>query len=111
MARPTFKWNPDTGSSKTAKPNVSILKYGDDYEQRQSAGMNRVKEEWSLTFQRSRSTIGEMDDFLTLRAGVESFYWLTPRNKTIIAVCDTHEVKFDRGVSTLTCTFRQVFES
>lgn len=111
MARPTFIWNPDTGSSKSIKPNVTVLKFGDDYEQRQSIGINRVKEEWSLTFQRSTAIIALIDDFLTQRAGVESFYWLTPRNKTIIVVCDSHDVKYDRGVGTLTCTLRQVFES
>jgi phage-related protein len=111
MARETFGWNPDSQSKKTIKPNVTVLKFGDDYEQRQTIGLNRVKEEWSLTFQRQRSEVEKMDVFLTKRAGVESFYWKTPRNQTIIVVCDTHDVEYDRGAAKLTCTFRQVFES
>ena len=93
MARETFGWNPDSQSKKTIKPNVTVLKFGDDYEQRQTIGLNRVKEEWSLTFQRQRSEVEKMDVFLTKRAGVESFYWKTPRNQTIIVVCDTHDVE------------------
>jgi phage-related protein len=56
---------------------VTILKFGDDYEQRQSAGLNRIKEEWALTFKRPYSIGNAIDDFLTARGAVESFYWTT----------------------------------
>ncbi|MHC1181754.1 phage tail protein, partial [Klebsiella pneumoniae] len=53
----------------------------------------------------------DVDDFLTARAGVESFIWTNPRGKAIIVVCDSHTVKRYPGYQVLTATFRQVFES
>ena len=50
---------------KSVKPNVTVLNFGDDYEQRQAQGLNRIKEEWSLTFTRSYNEINAIDDFLT----------------------------------------------
>ena len=111
MTRKTFTWYPDYESEKTVKPNVTILSYGDDYEQRQSQGLNRIKEEWSLTFTRSYDIINAVDDFLTERGAVESFYWTNPQGKKIVVVCDSHTVKRYEGYQVLTATFRQVFEA
>lgn len=111
MTRETFTWYPDFESQKTVKPNVAVLNFGDDYEQRQRQGLNRIKEEWSLTFTRSYELINAVDDFLTARGGVESFYWVNPRGKQIIVVCDEHTVKRYQGYLVLTATFRQVFEA
>lgn len=111
MARQTFTWYPNFESEKTPKYNVSILQFGDDYEQRQSAGLNRVKEEWSLKFHQPYLIGNEIDDFLTSRGGVESFYWVNPRGKKIIVVCDSHTAKRYQGYLDISCTFRQVFES
>lgn len=111
MSRKVFNWYPDYESEKTVKPNVTVLNYGDDYEQRQSQGLNRIKQEWSLTFTRSHDVVNDVDDFLTARAGVESFIWTNPRGKAIIVVCDSHTVKRYPGYQVLTATFRQVFES
>ena len=70
MSRKVFNWYPDYESEKTVKPNVTVLNYGDDYQHRQSQGLNRIKEEWSLTFTRSHDVVNDVDDFLTARAGV-----------------------------------------
>lgn len=111
MERQTFNWYPDYESEKTVKPNVAILNFGDDYEQRQAKGLNRIKESWALTFTRSRDVIDAVDDFLTARGAVESFYWTNPRGKPLVVVCDEHSVKRYQGHSVLSATFRQVFES
>ena len=110
MERLTFNWYPDYESEKTVKPNVAVLNFGDDYEQRQAKGLNRIKEEWSLTFTRSYDVINAVDDFLTARAAVESFYWTNPRGKKIVVVCDSHTVKRYQGYQVLTATFRQIYE-
>ncbi|ELC1672793.1 phage tail protein, partial [Escherichia coli] len=34
MERQTFNWYPDYESEKSVKPNVTVLNFGDDYEQR-----------------------------------------------------------------------------
>jgi phage-related protein len=83
MERQTFNWYPDYESEKSVKPNVTVLNFGDDYEQRQAQGLNRIKEEWSLTFTRSYNEINAIDDFLTERSGVESFYWVTTSRSPI----------------------------
>lgn len=111
MNRQTFNWFPDFESEKTIKPDVTVLKFGDDYEQRQSSGLNRVKEEWALTFRQPHVVGNAIDDFLTARGAVESFYWTTPRNKKIICVCDSHTVKRYPGYIEISTTFRQVFET
>ncbi len=43
MSRKVFNWYPDYESEKTVKPNVTVLNYGDDYEQRQSQGSIGLK--------------------------------------------------------------------
>ncbi|EOY8739231.1 phage tail protein [Klebsiella michiganensis] len=111
MARQTFTWFPDFESEKTIKPEVTVLKFGDDYEQRQSQGLNRIKEEWSLTFRQPYAIGNAIDDFLMARGAVESFFWTTPRNKKIICACDSHTVKRYPGYLEITCTLRQVFEA
>lgn len=111
MERQTFNWYPDFESEKTVKPKVGILQFGDDYEQRQGVGLNRIKEEWSVTFTRPHEVINQIDDFLTDKHGVESFWWTNPRGKQIIVVCDSHSVKRYRGHHILTAIFRQIYEA
>lgn len=111
MARQTFTWYPNWESEVTPKYNVTVLKFGDDYEQRQVAGLNRVKEEWSLKFEQPHDIGNQIDDFLRARGGHESFNWTNPRGVKIVVVCDTHSVKRYTGRLEINATFRQVFES
>ncbi|EMA2752297.1 phage tail protein [Escherichia coli] len=111
MERQSFEWHPDYESEKTIKPNVTVLRFGDDYEQRQAKGLNRIKEEWSLSFTGEYKYIHTIDDFLTERGAIESFNWTTPRGKKIVVVCDSHSVKRYKGYCVLTASFRQVFEA
>ncbi|HHT4259122.1 TPA: phage tail protein [Klebsiella variicola] len=110
MTKEEFKWYPNWESEVTPKYNVTVLKFGDDYEQRQSLGLNRVKEEWSLTFQQPHDIGNQIDDFLRARAGQESFYWVNPKGNKIVVVSDEHTVKRYAGYLEITTTFRQVFE-
>jgi phage-related protein len=109
--RQTFTWLPTFESEKTQKSKVSVLKLGDGYEQRQENGLNSRYQEWSLTFRYPYTIANKLDDFLTERGGIESFFWVTPRNQKLIFVCDEHRVKRFQGHADITCTFRQVFEA
>ena len=113
MSRQTFStsWLPTFESEMTKKPNITITSFGDGYEARQAAGINFVKQEWSLTFEYDRTTIQAIDTFLLARGAVESFYWTNPRSEQIIVVCDEWKVVRHTGYDTLTGTFRQVFEA
>lgn len=92
MSRQTFTWHPSWGSEVSPKYNVTVLRFGDDYEQRQVVGLNRVKEEWTLKFEQTHIEGNKIDDFLRARGGHESFNWTNPRGVKIVAVCETHTV-------------------
>lgn len=49
----------------------------------------------------------QKDIIKTLNLG----YWVNPRGKRIVVVCDSHTVKRYQGYCVLTATFRQVFEA
>ncbi len=110
MARQTFSWYPNWESEKTVKPEVTVTKFGDGYEARQAAGLNFRKQVWDVTFEGNDALINAIDAFLNARGAVESFYWTTPKNETLIFVCDEWRVKRVMGYRQLTGTFRQVFE-
>lgn len=109
----TFTITPDFGASRTTKPRVNSAKFGDGYEQRVPFGINTVVEEWTLRFaNRTNAEKTELLDFLSARAGVESFDW-TPVGDTVSKkfVCrewsDTLE---NNDLYSITAKFEQVFE-
>lgn len=110
MARQTFSWFPNWESEKSVKPEVTITKFGEGYEARQATGINFRKQVWSLTFENNDAVINAVDAFLYARGAVESFIWVTPKNESIIVVCDEWSVKRIMGYRQLTANFRQVFE-
>ena len=110
MARQTFTWYPLWESEKTVKPEVTITKFGEGYEVRQAAGLNFRKEVWEVVVEGNDALSDAIDAFLTARGGVESFIWTTPKNKTLIFVCDEWRVKRVQGYRQLSTSFRQVFE-
>lgn len=113
MAKPTFitTMHPTFESEQSMKPEVNIIKFGDGYESRQGNGVNFKKQEWNLTFEGTVAQVEAAYDFLEAQGAVQAFYWTTPRNQTIVVVCNEWKMVRKPGLRTLTCTFRQVFES
>lgn len=110
---------PDKGFTKTSKPRVRKMVFGDGYEQRAVDGINNLTETYNLTF--SNRTKAETDDiiaFLDSKAGVTLFNFTVPdtnssgSEKTIKVVCDTYSQTYSYDdFYTCTATFRRVYEA
>lgn len=78
-----FTYVADFGATKQKAPKVTNISFGDGYKQRASFGVNTNPDTWALQFaNRSESDATAIDDFLTARAGVESFDWTPPGSAT-----------------------------
>ncbi|ENE0778204.1 TPA: phage tail protein [Providencia stuartii] len=79
---PIFNWVPQKDYTVTETPNVSVVTFGDGYEQRQQKGINPLLSKYSaLTFIGVDGLCGkpniakEVRAFLKERGAVESFFW------------------------------------
>lgn len=109
----TFTWYPDMASDNTEAPDVNVTKFGDGYEARVSNVVNVIKQSWSLTFSRGRST-GQCQAiwaFLRARKGVEAFNWTNPFGEAGVYVARKWTSTSNEGYLTVKVTFEQVFES
>lgn len=111
-----FIWTPQRSYTVTSEPNVSVIKLGDNYEQRQVKGINPLLDNYNLVFKGTSAGCGDagnvalqVDAFLRARCAVESFYW-TPSTDGIqrLFVCRKWNMTKDGPVYTLTATFEQV---
>lgn len=112
----TFKWSPQKGYSVERTPNVSVVKLGDGYEQRQTKGINPLMDKYSLTFKGVDDTkynkpnvARQAEAFLKARMSVESFYW-TPSDTGVqkLFVCRSWSMTKTGLLYELTATFEQV---
>lgn len=79
----TFSYTPEFGASKQIKPSVSVIKFGDGYENRIAKGLNTILEVWTLTFQnRDQTEADAIDTFLRTQAAVTAFDWTPPGAST-----------------------------
>lgn len=108
----TFTWIPEFGVEGDVTPNVTIVKFGDGYQQRQPAGMNTMTESWPLTFaNREPDESAAILAFLVARGGAESFDWTTPEGIDIQVICSKwSKIPQKGGRFSITATFDQVFE-
>lgn len=112
----TFIWKPQKGYSVERTPNVSVVKLGDGYEQRQVRGINPLMDKYALTFigvndaKCSKPNVARAAEaFLKARMAVESFYW-TPSDTGVQAlfVCRSWNMTKTGPLYELTATFEQV---
>ena len=104
----TFIWIPASGAAQTTKPDVSVIKYGDGYEQRVPKGINNIADKWALKFS---TNVSDVESFLRGHGGQLSFNWTNPLGVTGTYVCREWKVNHLGGlVFDLTCEFEQVFE-
>lgn len=108
-----FIWVPDYSASMETTPKTSVVQFGDGYEQRQAYGLNTLRKSWSLTFNnRSDLEADAIEDFFEARQAVGSFTWRAPGDsedkKWVCSSWRRQEVGFE--VSSISCTFREVFE-
>lgn len=111
----TFAWVPDYGMDTTASVSVSIVSFGDGYEQRRSEGLNPIRHIWNLTFAyRDKDEVDDIIAFLSARKGTESFDFQVPGSGLVKVRTDGDSIYKVSDVAynlkTLTTTFKRVFE-
>lgn len=111
-----FRWTPQRSYSVSSEPNVSVIKLGDGYEQRQTKGINPLLDSYTLVFKGTSAGCGDagnvaiqVDAFLRARCAVEAFYW-TPSTDGVrrLFICRKWSMTKDGSVYTLNATFEQV---
>lgn len=116
MAAPNFTWKPQTAYLINSEPDVSVVKFGDGYEQRAPKGLNPLRDKYDLRFVgvdnlcHNRPNVAKQAEaFLRARGAVEAFTW-TPPNLTapILVVCRSWTMTKTHSVYDLSATFEQV---
>lgn len=108
-----FTWKPDLGATPTNTGLVTKVSFGDGYELRVGESLNRVRQDWEVTFSRDVNEALEISDFLIARGGLEAFSWETPIGQTKTFVCREWNgpTQQYRGVYVITAKFEEVFEA
>ena len=109
----TFSYTPNFGADKTKKPDVKVIKFGDQYESRIRSGLNRIPQMWSLQFLNRTEAEGDaIDAFLEARGGAEAFEWTPPDAASpIVVVCREWRKSIVNGsYRNVIATFEQVWE-
>ncbi|CAJ0861964.1 hypothetical protein AMST5_01445 [freshwater sediment metagenome] len=96
------------------KPKVSIHKaeFGDGYSQATAAGLNHIRDEWSLTWEvLTPAQADAIDTFLRGQGGHMPFYWTPPGSTTPQKwVCEEWSVThIQAGFRSIRATFLQSF--
>lgn len=105
--------NPSRGYSKKSEPKVNRIQFGDGYTQRVAAGINNLKESWSLSWTNIPTDAAlAIVSFLEARAGVEYFLWIPPDSTTTYKViCASWDVEYVSHIAhTVTCDFERVYD-
>lgn len=114
MMPEVFTWIPQKGYSVERTPDVSVVKLGDGYEQRQVKGINPLMDKYSLAFRGvdgpcRANPAKAAEAFLKARMAVEAFYW-TPSDTGVqrLFVCRSWSMVKTGPLYELTATFEQV---
>lgn len=112
MTTPTFSYIPSYPARKTKQPKIRSAKFGDGYEQRQTAGINNSPNVYDLQFTRRTTTEADaIEAFLEARAGVNYFNWTPPNGTEGKYICKSWSRDLDFGnQETIICAFEQVFD-
>ncbi len=102
---------PDLGAERSVKPSVSVIKFGDGYEQRVANGINFTPKVWSVSFTNAGPMVKEILAFLEGLGGLEAFSWTDPLDDTANYVCrEWSSSRQGQGVYRINATFEQVYE-
>lgn len=106
-----FTWRATYDASRVITPTVKVIKFGDNYEQRQGVGINRQPRKYSLTFKRVTGEIDVIDAFLIARGAVEAFSYTHPGQAAGVFVCrEWTRTNIAFGFDGLSATFEEVYE-
>ena len=109
---------PDKGMSKSNEPKVFIAEFGDGYEQRVAAGINNLKQQFSVGFAtRPKEEIDDIVGFFESTNGVTAFnFTYADSNNSGETTVKVYVSKFDQkwdydDYYTCTATFVRVYEA
>lgn len=107
-----FIWIPDWRAAGTTRADVTRIKFGDGYVQRQNKGLNPLAVSWSLSFDpRTDAEADAIEAFLAARTGVTAFTWTPPGKPQSKWTCENWvRTKSGEDVNSLTMTFELVYE-
>ena len=109
----TGQTTPDFGAQRSSEPATRKVSFGDGYEQRLAFGLNQNPRSWSLTWSaKTNSVANAIEAFFDARQGQEAFDWIPITESTaskFVVESWNREYQY-ADISTITATFRQVFE-
>lgn len=82
----TFHWKVDPDMGVDSEPQVSVVRFGDGYEQRRASGINNDLKKYSVTIRVDREDGPALEGFLSQHNGVKAFLW-TPPSWAVHHVC------------------------
>ncbi|HAG0206993.1 TPA: phage tail protein, partial [Salmonella enterica] len=90
----TFHWKVDPDMGVDSEPQVSVVRFGDGYEQRRASGINNDLKKYSVTIRVDREDGPPLEGFLSQHNGVKAFLWTPPYGyRQIKVVCRKWSVK------------------
>jgi phage-related protein len=112
----TFPTSPAVsyGVSKTSKPKIRRVQFGDGYSKQISWSMNQNPKIWNLSFENITETESDtIETFLDARADdADSFTWTPPNEASsgkYLCLDWSKQINF-AGYATINATFEEVFE-
>ena len=107
--------------NNSSKPKVHVATFGDGYEQRLADGINSIKQEFSVSFnKRPKEEIDDIAGYFNSLKGVTAFNFTipdsnasgTPKETIIKVVCDGFHIAYDYGdFYSCKATLRRVYEA
>ncbi|AGH74463.1 MULTISPECIES: phage tail protein [Edwardsiella] len=105
----TFHWSPRPAMGASIKPSVTVVKFGDGYEQRRPAGINHILESYSPVFRVSHDEFREIEAFFRRQGAVKAFLWRSPQRHVLIrVVCREWSEQVYNNYVDVSCKFDQV---
>lgn len=106
-----FTWLASYDATKTVTPSVKVIKFGDNYEQRQGIGINRQPRKFALVFTRKTEVIDAIENFISARGGIEAFKYTHPGQPAGVFVCrEWKRTDTSFAVHGFAVTFEEVYE-
>lgn len=106
----TFGWIPREEMQVTTTPSISVVKFGDGYEQRRPTGLNSQLKSFQPVFRViGAAEAAALEDFLSWHGGYRAFLWRPPTlNRTIKVVCREWSMQASAIYADFSCKFEQV---
>ena len=105
-----FTWCPAFGVNVSKQPRVKKAQFGDGYAQRAADGINTQPRSYNVQFNANSGKVEDIDQFLSDRAGIESFTWTPFDGIEGTFICEAWNLsRTGPTAGTLSATFMEVY--